>query len=126
MKTPPINYNGRQFRSASNSPGGDVGESTVFHYRQEGEVVWASYSGGAVLFGTLVAKILDDGRLDMRYQHLGQDGLFKTGECISTPELLADGTLRLHEDWRWTSGAEGSGRSVVEEIRTKTQYYAKG
>jgi hypothetical protein len=39
-----------------------------------------------------------------------------TGECRSTPEVLSDGRVRSHEEWRWTSGDFSSGRSVVEEI----------
>jgi hypothetical protein len=111
-----MNYEGLVFRSVANSEGGDVGQETTFHYRQEGQVVWATYSGGSVLFGTLLAKADDAGNLDMRYQHLTRDGGFKTGRCQSRPELLPDGRLRLHEHWEWTGGAEGAGVSIVEEI----------
>ncbi len=44
-----IDYDGRRFRSVSNSPGGDVSAETTFDYRQQGEVVQASYSGGGVM-----------------------------------------------------------------------------
>jgi hypothetical protein len=30
--------------------------------------------------------------------------------------LLTDGRLRVHEEWRWTDGAEGEGASLIEEI----------
>jgi hypothetical protein len=40
-----------------------------------------------------------------------------TGTCISTPEILPDGRLRLHESWRWTSGDGSSGESAIEEVR---------
>ena len=113
---PDMNYEGRVFRSVANSEAGDVGQETTFHYRQEGQVVWAIYSGGSVLYGTLLAKADSAGNLDMRYQHLTRDGGFKTGRCQSRPELLPDGRLRLHEHWEWTSGAEGAGVSIVEEI----------
>ena len=111
-----IDYNNRVFRSVENSPGGDVDGSTVFQYRQEGNIVWATYAGGAVAFGTLTALVLEDGHLDMRYQHVATTGSIKTGRCISTPETLPDGRLRLHEAWRWTEGGEGTGRSCVEEM----------
>lgn len=111
-----IDYNNRSFRGVSNSSGGDVDEETVFHYRQKGRVVWATYEGGAILLGTLTAVVLDDGRLDMRYQQVAPDGTFKTGRCVSVPEVLPDGRLRLHESWRWTEGGAGSGQSRVEEI----------
>lgn len=109
-------YDNRFFRGAGNSPGGDVDGSTIFHYRQQGDVVWATYQGGAVRFGTLTALVLEDGRLDMRYQQVAVNGAFKTGRCLSVPEILPDGRVVLHESWRWTEGGEGFGHSRVEEI----------
>jgi hypothetical protein len=111
-----MDYNGRVFRSVANSAGGDVGGETTFQYRQQGEVVWATYSGGAVRFGTLVAKVDGGGSLDMRYQHVTVDGAFKTGRCRSRPERLPDGRLRLLESWEWTDGAQGRGESIIEEV----------
>ena len=111
-----IHYEGRVFRSVVNSVGGDVSEGTTFQYHQRGDLVWATYAGGAVRFGTLLAKVDPLGNLDMRYQHLSVDGHFKSGRCQSRPEFLADGRLRLHEQWRWIDGAEGDGNSIVEEI----------
>jgi hypothetical protein len=54
--------------------------------------------------------------LDARYQHVNTSGELMTGQCKSTPEVLPDGRLRLHESWRWTSGDMSEGRSVVEEV----------
>ena len=111
-----FNYEGRVFRSVANSAGGDVSGETTFHYRQRGSVAWATYDGGSVLFGTLLAKVGDGGSLDMRYQHVTTDGAFRSGHCHSRPELLPSGHLRLHEQWTWTDGAQGDGVSIVEEI----------
>lgn len=93
-----------------------MGAETVFEYRQAGNVVWATYRGGPVSFGTLIAAVQDDGSLDMRYQQVLGDGSIKTGRCRSVPEVLEDGRLRLHEEWHWTEGSEGAGASVVEEL----------
>lgn len=112
-----INYDGRTFGSVENSATGEVGPETAFRYRQEGDLVWATYWGGAVRFGTLVARADEEGRLDARYAHLNAAGELMTGECRSQPEVLPDGRLRLRERWRWTSGDRSSGESVVEEIR---------
>jgi hypothetical protein len=109
-------YEGRVFRSVTNSAGGDVSGETTFHYHQAGDTVWATYAGGAVRFGTLIAKVDAAGNLDMRYHHVTVDGGFKSGQCRSRPETLPDGRLRLHERWRWTDGAEGQGASIVEEV----------
>jgi hypothetical protein len=111
-----ISYHDRRFRAIANAPAGDVSHDTLFHYRQQDDVVWATYAGGAVRFGTLIATVDDSGRLDMRYQQVAANGTLKAGRCVSTPEVLPDGRLRLHESWNWTEGSEGSGTSVVEEM----------
>lgn len=112
-----ISYDGRRFRATANSASGEVSGETVFEYHQHGSVVWATYRGGDVLFGTLVATVDEDGLLDMRYQHVNAQGDLMTGICHTTPDLLPDGRLRLRERWRWTSGDRSEGTSTLEEIR---------
>lgn len=114
-----IDYDERCFVPLVNAANGEVGEGTVFHYRQQGDIVWATYTGGRVSFGTLVAKVTDANCLEMRYSHVNDRGELMTGECFSTPEVLPDGRLRLHERWRWTCGDESAGESVVEEVRIR-------
>ena len=87
------------------------------HYHQQGQLVWAEYRGGAIVFGTLIAKVVEAGCLEMRYQHLNAAGELMTGRCHSMPEVLPDGRLRLHESWQWTSGDGSAGTSIVEEMR---------
>lgn len=111
-----IDFEGRRFRTVRNSDAGESSSQTVFHYRQKGSVVWATYRGGDVAFGTLVARVYGNGRLDMVYQHLNKNGDFRSGACRSRTEVLSDGRYRLHEAWEWTSGATGKGRSVTEEV----------
>ena len=115
-KDSPVGYGGRRFRSVQNSETGEVGPETVFSYSQDGDVVSATYGGGGVRSGVLIATADGEGNLDARYAHVNASGGLMTGECRTTPERLADGRLRLHEEWRWTSGDGSSGRSVVEEI----------
>jgi hypothetical protein len=111
-----INYNGRRFVGVANSANGEVSSRTVFHYRQQDDVVWATYEGGGVRFGTLVATVDRAGQLDMRYSHVNASGELMTGTCQSKPEVLLDGRLRLHECWQWTSGDKSRGESIVEEV----------
>ena len=112
----PIDYDERRFTSVSNSAAGDVGSGTLFHYRQRGDVVWGTYEGGGIAVGTLIARVSTDGSLDMRYQHVTPDGVIKTGRCLSQPEILVDGRIRLHERWQWTEGSTAAGESIVEEV----------
>ena len=111
-----IDYDDRHFASMTNSETGDVGSGTTFHYRQRGDIVWATYEGGAVALGTLIARVQRDGSLEMRYQHVTPDGAIKTGKCLSRPEILVDGRIRLHEQWQWTEGGSEAGESVIEEV----------
>ncbi|KAL5344989.1 hypothetical protein ACLOAV_009942 [Pseudogymnoascus australis] len=114
-----ISYDNKTFRSASNTANGEVGAETAFHYHQDGAVVWAEYSGGSVVRGSIIAKIRpeDGDSLDMRYHHVNRDGRIMTGQCVSHPEVLADGRLMMHEVWQWTSGDGSSGESIIEEVR---------
>jgi hypothetical protein len=113
-----IDFNNRRFVSVSNSASGEVGSATVFHYRQSGDLVWATYEGGTIRFGTLVALVAGDGGLDMRYQHVNDRGEFRSGRCRSRLEVLPDRRYRLHEQWTWSNPRDGeSGESVVEEVR---------
>lgn len=111
-----ISYNNRKFRGIANSGTGEVDSETVFYYHQDGHIVWAEYSGGEIVRGTLIAKVLADGSLDMRYQHINRKGELMTGSCTSRPEVLPDGRIRMHEKWRWTSGDRSAGESIIKEI----------
>jgi hypothetical protein len=114
--SPPISYDGRIFRSVANAPNGEVGDGTRFHYRQRGDLVWATYEGGGIAQGHLIAIVAADGALDMRYHHVSPTGALMTGVCRSRLEILPDGRYRLHEDWQWTSGDLSRGASIVEEV----------
>ncbi len=113
---PAIDYNGRTFRSINNTANGEVDGQTLFHYHQSDQIVWATYQGGGIQWGTLIAKVDAAGRLEMRYQHINAFGELMTGECLSMPEVLSDGRIRLHEKWQWTSGDCSAGESTVEEL----------
>ncbi|MGR3810738.1 n-acetylglutamate synthase [Jiulongibacter sp. NS-SX5] len=111
-----INYNNRRFRPIQNTENGETSAETIFIYQQAGGIVTSEYSGGEIIKGSLIAKVNDKGELDMRYQQINTKGEFMTGICHSTPEILPDGRIRLHEKWQWTSGDKSSGESILEEL----------
>lgn len=111
-----INYDGKIFSSLKNSNNGEVSRETIFHYHQKGGLVWAEYAGGAIVFGSLIAKADQDGKLEARYQHLNDEGELMTGVCRSEPEITAENKIRLYEKWQWTSGDFSEGESIVEEV----------
>ena len=52
---PPINLNKKIFRLIENSDHGAVSGSTMFHYNQSGNIITATYTGGGVLNGQILA-----------------------------------------------------------------------
>lgn len=112
---PAINLNGRKFVSVSNTDNGEVSGQTVFHYRQQGNIVEATYSGGAIIKGYLIGKFTRSDKLYFSYQHINKEMNVHVGEAESTIEKLENGRLRLNERWRWLNRDKSEGSSVVEE-----------
>ncbi|GAB5472845.1 MAG: hypothetical protein Mars2KO_09440 [Maribacter sp.] len=110
-----LNLNGKKFRSISSSNNGEVSPTTLFEYRQKGNVIWATYQGGGVLFGTLSGRI-EQQHLTFTYQHQNTIGDFKTGKCESIIKI-EDGILILEEKWQWTCDDYSKGESVLKELK---------
>ena len=111
-----INYNQKKFRAVSNSENGEIEPGVLFNYTQTGDVVTCNYSSSKIHYGHLLAKVDTEGRLDMRYHQINSNGEIMTGICVSTPELMPNGKIRLHEKWQWTSGDLSQGESILEEV----------
>lgn len=110
-----IDYNNKTFRPISNTENGETSNETLFHYKQEGHVLTSEYAGGKIKKGHLIGLVDANGGIEMRYHQLNDQGEFMTGICISTPEILENGKIRLHEKWEWTSGDRSKGQSIIEE-----------
>ena len=112
-----VHYQGKKFTTVSNTVNGETSEQTIFHYHQEGNIVFANYAGGKVAKGHLIGLVSSEGKIDMVYHQINDKGEIMTGKCVATPEILPDGRIRLHEIWQWTSGNLSSGTSITEEIK---------
>ena len=111
-----INYDGRKFVPEMNSENGEVSERTIFLYHQNGSLLWAEYSGGDILKGSLIGSVSDNGELDFVYHHVNQNMQIKTGKCHSVPTVLENGKIKLSEQWEWTSGDFSKGESLLVEV----------
>ena len=78
--------------------------------------MWAEYSGGDILKGSLIGSVSDNGELDFVYHHVNQNMQIKTGECHSVPTVLENGKIKLSEQWEWTSGDFSKGESLLAEV----------
>ncbi|SDI35890.1 YD repeat-containing protein [Alteribacillus persepolensis] len=111
-----INYNRRTFVSKSNTDNGEVSSQTYFQYSQEENILTATYSGGEIVEGRLIGIVNADGSLRFRYNHVNISHELRGGECHSIPEILHNGKIRLHENWRWLDKDQTKGISIVEEM----------
>ncbi len=111
-----INYDNKCFRPVSNTENGETSGETIFKYKQTGNILTSEYAGGKIVSGNLIGIVDENGHIDMRYQQVNDKGELMTGICNSKPEQLANGKIRLHETWRWTSGDQSEGQSIIEEI----------
>lgn len=111
-----MNYHNKKIRPVQNTENGETSAETLFHYKQEGTLLTSDYCGGRISKGHLIGIVDEASNIDMRYHQVNDQGELMTGTCQSKPEVLPNGKIRLHETWRWTSGSESKGSSVIEEI----------
>lgn len=111
-----MNYHNKRFKPVHNSDSGEVSEEMIFHYHQTGDVLSCEYSGKHIRFGHLLGLVDQKGKISMSYHQVNKNGELRSGTCISIPEVMENGKIRLLESWQWTSGDRSKGQSVLEEI----------
>ncbi len=111
-----IDLHDRIFRPISNSENGETSGETIFHYRQEGNIVTSEYSGGLIKKGHLMGLMDESGHLTIQYHQVNERGELMAGLCHSRLEILPDGKIRYHESWEWTTGDGSKGNSIIEEL----------
>ncbi len=109
-----FDYDGRVFVSVDHPVTGDAGPLTG-HYHQRGDLVWGEITGGTVRRGALAGICDADGVVRFAYHEVLVDGSVVVGECVSRPERLPDGRIRLREEWVRHGPRPDRGISVIEE-----------
>jgi hypothetical protein len=105
-----INYDGRRFRKA----GG--GDGVVSTYHQDGDLVWADFSGGPVRRGTITGTCGPEGALRLAYTLVLVSGEVIAGHTTNSPQHEQDGTLLLREQWERYGENADTGTSYLEEV----------
>lgn len=105
-----ISYEGKVFRKA----GG--GDGTFARYRQEGDLVWAEFTGGKVRRGTVTGTCSPDGTLRLAYTMVLETGEVISGQTVNVPEWQPDGRVVLREEWQRFGEHATSGVSYLEEV----------
>ncbi|WIM95007.1 hypothetical protein ACTOB_007068 [Actinoplanes oblitus] len=105
-----IDYDGRRFRKPGDASG------TVATYHQQGDVIWADFSGGEVRRGSITGIRQSDGTLHLGYTMVLNNGEVICGRSLNTPITSGDGPLRLRETWERYGPHAGTGVSYLEEV----------
>ncbi|HWO65657.1 MAG TPA: hypothetical protein VNO31_37050 [Umezawaea sp.] len=105
-----ISYEGKVFRKA----GG--GDGTFARYRQDGDLVWADFTGGKVRRGTVTGTCAPDGTLRLAYTMVLETGEVISGQTVNVPEWQPDGRVVLREEWQRFGEHSSSGVSYLEEV----------
>ncbi len=109
-----LDLDNKKFIAVENTANGEVSSQTQFHYHQQGEMIWAEYSGGEILKGLLIGKKIGKMQIEFTYQHLNQSLENRLGRCCTTFSLNA-GKLIGNEQWQWLDSLE-QGNSLIKEI----------
>ncbi len=112
--TTDISLDGRTLVGIANSEDGELSSHTRFEFEQEGERIYAHYSGGDIVDGHLVGTF-DGNEWNIRYSQINSNRETASRHSVGTVELLDDGRVRVEDKWEWES-QEGSGESVLEEV----------
>lgn len=110
-----MNLNNKKFSTFENKEGLSSSE-TIFHYSQEGNIITAKYSGGAIEIGSIIGKQIADNEIVLLYQCLTKEGDLLAGESRGRISVNKDQKLELHFDWRWLNGNQSEGKSHYIEI----------
>lgn len=109
-----FNFNNKTFSLLENSEKGTVNSATLFHYKQEGDLVTADYSGGSVVYGKIIAIHKGD-TLDMLYQCLTTENELKAGKALAKVITTTTGKIKLKLNWEWLDKKGETGTSEYLE-----------
>jgi len=104
-----IDYEGRQFRASG-------ADGTVARYRQDGDLVWADFTGGRVRRGAVTGTCQSDGTLRLAYTMVLATGEVISGRTVTVPHRKPNGRLVLREEWERYGEHAATGISFLDEV----------
>ena len=111
--TESFQLDGLTMNAVRTAPNGVVGPETIFEFRQEGDLVQASYAGGRVAAGHLIGRLRGD-RLEFRYCQTHADGGLDGGRSECELRRSEAGLVQIVERFAWDGG---TGTNVIQEWR---------
>lgn len=110
-----LDFNNKKFALVQNSDNGQVNTETVFHYKQDDNLVTADYFGGTIKYGKIIAE-LKENELNMLYQCLTTDNQLKAGKALAQITVTENDKIKLSLNWEWLTNGNEQGKSEYIEI----------
>lgn len=111
-----FNLNQKRFRPVANSKEGEVNETTIFDYTEYNGIIRATYQGGTIQSGHILAQWQSDNRISMLYHCLTTANQLKAGKAIAILSKGSDGLMEMDLVWEWLEEGAGKGLSKYKEI----------
>lgn len=105
--------NKKRFKSTKSDGQEVIDIKTIFNFFQEGNILWAEYSGGKISKGYLHGKIINDDHMDFLFNHINSNNEYMTGRCtfqISTERS------QIHFETIWSFTNKYFGKIKVQLI----------
>lgn len=115
-----FNLNQKRFRPVSNSKKGEVNEATSFDYTEYNGIIRATYQGGTIQSGHILAQWQNENRMSMLYHCLTKDNELKAGKAMAVLRKDADGLIEMDLTWEWLGNNGEKGQSKYKEISRST------
>ena len=96
------------------SNNGVVNKDTIFRFSQNDSVITASYSGGKIVTGYLIGKIIES-NLHFRFIQIDLANNIDSGQSVCEIKKTDDGRIQLVEHFEWDS-INGKGINIIEQI----------
>jgi hypothetical protein len=113
--TPP-RLTGRTFRALSNSGHGQSNSATEMQFTGDEDYITATYAGGGVRLGQVLARRSTDDALDMHYHAGSTSGEIRAGHGRATFVADGQGKMRMFIEWQWLTGDHAPGHSEWVEV----------
>ena len=106
-----MNLAGRTFRAVSNSNNGHLNSETEMRFTADDGIVVATYSGGTIAVGHVLAKRTSATELEMLYHGATSEGIHSAGTARATFSPDSEGRLHMYLNWQWLTGDRSEGQS---------------
>lgn len=117
-KTKELHLVGKRFLAQANTANGTINTETEMHFTEDADIIRASYAGGSIVRGDVMARWTGAMQIDMCYHCLTASDALQAGKAKAHFDRTSDGRLAMRLDWQWLTGDRTKGESywiAVEE-----------